>query len=187
MIRIGRRTLIRSGLRAGVGLSLTITTAEGQVTRASARPARGDLLVRAGGQGKKPLTVGDVRLSASPIFAWPMDPRDGTVRSESRLNQVLLVGLDVQTLSPRTRPWAVNGVVAYTAICTHTGCAVADWIRDEQALYCSCHGSKFDPRDGAKVLEGQAPRPLPALPLKAVRGRLVVAAPFTTPVGFESA
>jgi Rieske Fe-S protein len=82
---------------------------------------------------------------------------------------------------------AADGVVAYTAICTHSGCEVVDWLADERLLYCSCHSSKFDPKDGARVVDGPAPRSLPALPLKVVDGRLVVAKPFTSRVGFESA
>jgi Rieske Fe-S protein len=35
------------------------------------------------------------------------------------------------------------------------------------------------------VLDGPAPRALPALPLKIADGMLVVAKPFTTRVGFE--
>ena len=52
-------------------------------------------------------------------------------------------------------------------------------------LFCSCHESTFDPKDGAKVVDGPAPRPLPALPLKVVDGVLVVAQGFTAPVGYE--
>ena len=56
-----------------------------------------------------------------------MDPADGTVRSGSRLNQVILLRLDPETLSAETRARAADGVVAYTSICTHTGCDVDDW------------------------------------------------------------
>jgi Rieske Fe-S protein len=115
-----------------------------------------------------------------------MDPQDGTVRSGSRLNQLLVVRLDAATLTAETQSRAADGVVAYTAICTHEGCAVDDWLVPEQVLHCSCHGSKYDPRDGARVLEGEAPRPLPALPLKLAEGRLVVAGAFTARVGFQS-
>jgi Rieske Fe-S protein len=80
---------------------------------------------------------------------------------------------------------AAEGVVAYTSICTHTGCDVDEWRQDEQQLECACHFSIFDPRDGGKVVDGPAPRVLPALPLKIVDGRLAVAGPFVTPVGFE--
>jgi Rieske Fe-S protein len=34
-------------------------------------------------------------------------------------------------------------------------------------------------------VDGPAPRPLPALPLKIVDGRLVVAQPFTAAIAFE--
>jgi Rieske Fe-S protein len=37
------------------------------------------------------------------------------------------------------------------------------------------------------VVDGPAPRPLPALPLAVADGKLVVAAPFTTRVSFDPA
>ena len=120
-------------------------------------------------------------------MAWSMDPTDRTVRSGSRFNRVMLVRFDPEKPSDETRSLSAGGVVAYTAICTHSGCEVADWLADEQLLYCSCHSSKFDPNDGARVVDGPAPRSLPALPLKTVQGRLTVAGPFTARVGFESA
>jgi Rieske Fe-S protein len=187
MSPIDRRTLLKAGVSAGLGWSLTPEAAIGQEDAASVRPREGDVLIRAGDSMKAPLAPADIRPGAPPILAWAMDPKDGTVRRGSRLNQVLVVRLDVARLSAQTRPRAVNGIVAYTAICTHTGCEVDDWIGDEQMLHCPCHGSKFDPSDGARVVEGVAPRPLPALPLELIGGRLRVAAPFTTRVGFESA
>ena len=188
MHRIGRRTLLKAGISAGLGLGFfTPRPSGGQDDPAAVRPKKGDLLVKAGDSVKRPLTPDDIRLGAAPIMAWAMDPRTRTVRRGSRLNQVLLVRLDAGKLSPQTRSRAVRGVVAYTAICTHTGCEVDDWIGDEQVLHCSCHGSKFDPTDGAKVVEGEAPRPLPALPLKLNRGRLLIAGPYTARVGFQPA
>jgi len=171
----------------GLGLCLTPRAAIGQEGPESVRPKDGDLLVKAGDSMKKPLTPDDIRRGAPPILAWAMDPKDGTVRSGSRLNQVLLVRLSPDRLSAPTKSRAVDGVVAYAAICTHTGCEVDDWLAAEQILHCPCHGSKFDPTDGAKVVEGEAPRPLPALPLKINRGRLLIAGPFTARVGFQSA
>jgi Rieske Fe-S protein len=147
----------------------------------------GDALVKAGDASAKPLGPDDILPGGKPVMAWAMDPASGTVRSGSRLNQVLVMRLDAGKLGPETRSRAADGVVAYTAICTHMGCEVDDWLENEQRLYCPCHGSKFDPADGAKVVEGEAPRPLPSLPLKVVEGRLIVAGPFTARVGFESA
>ena len=111
--------------------------------------------------------------------------RSRTVRSGSRLNQLLLLRVDPEKLTALTRTRAADGVIAYTAICTHTGCDVDDWLADEQLLSCPCHFSMFDPKDGGRVVEGPAPRMLPALPLKVVDAKLVVAKPFTAPVGFE--
>ena len=175
MTDVNRRTV----LWAGIGLAL------GQTDAASNRPSVGDVFVKAGDTARTPLTPADILPGAAQLLAWPMDPTDGTVRSGSRLNQVILLRLDPDTLSPDTRARAADGVVAYTSICTHTGCDVDDWQPNERLLACQCHFSQFDPRDGAKVVDGPAPRPLPALPLKIVDGRLVVAQPFTAPVGFE--
>lgn len=169
----------------GVGLLLEPTLALGQDDRASLRPQEGDLLIRVGDGSLTPLTSGDIRVGAIQTLAWAMDPTDTTVRSGSRLNRVLLLRFDAAQLSPETRSRAADGIVAYTAICTHTGCEVEEWLADEQLLSCVCHSSKFDPKDGAKVVDGPAQRMLPALPLKLVDGKLVVARPFTARVGFE--
>ena len=87
----------------------------------------------------------------------------------SRLNRILLVRLDESRLVGPTKERAAAGVVAYTAICTHTGCDVTDWLPDEGLLY------------------GPAPRPLPALPLRIADGQLVVAGAFTARVTFDPA
>ncbi|MDZ7713090.1 MAG: Rieske 2Fe-2S domain-containing protein [Rhodovibrio sp.] len=50
-------------------------------------------------------------------------------------------------------------------------------------LTCQCHGSTFEPRNAGKQLGGPAPRDLPALPVRAEAGQLVVAGSFTGPIG----
>jgi Rieske Fe-S protein len=62
--------------------------------------------------------------------------------------------------------------VAYSAICTHQGCTVA--YKNGQ-LACPCHGSVFDPADGAAVIAGPAPKPLPEIPVKVQGGDIVKA------------
>ena len=49
---------------------------------------------------------------------------------------------------------------------------------------CPCHDSEFDPKDGARVVTGPAPRRLP-LPLKIVDGVLMAAGGFAGRVGFK--
>jgi Rieske Fe-S protein len=115
-----------------------------------------------------------------------MTSTDNVVRSGSRLNQLVVVRLDTSKLGPATAALAADGVVAYSAICTHNGCEVSEWSAEDQLLTCPCHLTSFDPKDGARVVEGPAPRPLPALPLKIVGGKLVVAGPLTARVGFQS-
>jgi len=62
--------------------------------------------------------------------------------------------------------------VAYSAVCTHQGCTVA--YKNGQ-LACPCHGSVFDPANGAAVIAGPAPQPLPEIPVK-VQGDDIVKA-----------
>jgi len=62
--------------------------------------------------------------------------------------------------------------VAYSAICTHQACTVA--YKDGN-LACPCHGSVFDPANGASVIAGPAQRPLPEIPVKVEGGEVVKA------------
>jgi rieske iron-sulfur protein len=183
--RIGRRAILERSLGLGLGLCLAPAQLSGQSDPASSFPKTGDLLVRAGVADLQPLTPDDIALNEAPIMTWAMDPVDKVVRSGSRLNAVLLARFDPSRLSEATRSLAAAGVVAYTAICTHSGCEVSDWLADNQILSCPCHDSLFDPKDNGRVVDGPAPRILPALPLKVVDGKLAVAGPFTSRVGFE--
>jgi len=60
--------------------------------------------------------------------------------------------------------------VAYSAVCTHQGCTVA---YQGGQLACPCHGSVFDPANGAEVVAGPAPSPLPEIPVKVEGGEVV--------------
>ncbi|HYY75159.1 MAG TPA: Rieske 2Fe-2S domain-containing protein [Gaiellaceae bacterium] len=69
--------------------------------------------------------------------------------------------------------WAPGGLLAFSQICTHAGCAITlyRWPLFEPtapgpALVCPCHYSTFDPATGGDVLFGPAGRPLPQLPLE---------------------
>jgi rieske iron-sulfur protein len=185
MMDASRRVVLTAGIGLGLGWRLGSREVVGQDDRAAVRPEEGDLLVKSGDSSRTPLTPRDIPAGAAQTMAWAMEPVNRTVRSGSRLNQILLLRLDPEKLTAETRSRAADGVVAYTSICTHTGCDVADWLASEQLLYCPCHDSTFDPKDGARVVDGPAPRVLPALPLKIADGKLVVAKPFTAPIGFE--
>ena len=106
---------------------------------------------------------------------------------------VVLVRLeqDQLHLPPERSGWAADGIVAYSKICTHAGCAVALYrtplfppVDEPPGLVCPCHYSTFDPETGGTVLYGPAGRPLPQLPLTIDRaGNLRAAGNFSGPVG----
>ncbi|MFB6184898.1 MAG: ubiquinol-cytochrome c reductase iron-sulfur subunit [Haloarculaceae archaeon] len=78
----------------------------------------------------------------------------------------------------------VNGYVAYSAVCTHEGCAVGT---EGATIVCPCHKSKYDPTAGAKVVGGPAPRALPQLPLGVAddseKSLIIATGPFEGPIG----
>jgi Rieske Fe-S protein len=60
---------------------------------------------------------------------------------------------------------------AYSAVCTHQGCTVA-YNQDSGNLACPCHGGVYDPANGAEVVSGLPPRPLPEIPSERRDGRI---------------
>jgi ubiquinol-cytochrome c reductase iron-sulfur subunit len=87
--------------------------------------------------------------------------------------------------------WAPDGILAYSKICTHAGCAIALYrkptfpaVEPKPALVCPCHYSTFNVANGGAVIFGPAGRPLPQLPLEiAGSGELRAAGNFSGPVG----
>ncbi len=180
----------REALALGLALTAGGGAALAQATPRALRPQQGDMLVRAAGASNagESLSPGDLALDAPQILAWAKDPATDTVRDGSRLNQVLLMRLDPDTLDAETRARSVDGVVAYSATCTHALCPVTEWRREAGVLHCPCHNSEFDPRAGARVTGGPALRRLPPLPLRAgTDGQLQVAQSFLGKVGATTA
>jgi ubiquinol-cytochrome c reductase iron-sulfur subunit len=80
--------------------------------------------------------------------------------------------------------WTVDGIVAYSKLCTHVGCPVGLYQSEEGLLLCPCHQSTFDVYDGARPVFGPAARSLPQLPLDVDDdGYLVATGDFSDPVG----
>ncbi|MFC6954464.1 Rieske (2Fe-2S) protein [Halorubellus litoreus] len=78
--------------------------------------------------------------------------------------------------------YTVGGYAAFSKVCTHAGCMVAD--RDGDVLVCPCHSGRFDPTTGASVVGGPPPRGLPQLPITVSSdGYLVATGDFDAPVG----
>ena len=181
-----RRQILKGALGLGFALPLVGTGSAQEAESRSLRPQAGDRLVFAAGDRKGAVIAPvDLPVGGPQVLAYPQDAKSSVVRDGSRLNQVALVRLDPTELSEETLADAADGVVAYSAVCTHQGCPVSMWEDKAQTLFCSCHASEFDPRNGAEVVAGPAPRRLAALPLKAEDGVLIAAAEFSGRVGFK--
>jgi rieske iron-sulfur protein len=167
-----------------LGVDATLRTAIA-AEPADERPKEGDHLVAI--DAAAPTGLSPRNIAAPQLIAWPMEPATRLIRNGSRLNKVLLVRLDPATLVGATRERAADGVVAYSAICPHAGCEVSSWIDDQKTLECPCHNSRYNPRDGAAIIDGPTTRGLAALPLKIVDDKLVVAKPFIGRLGIAPA
>jgi rieske iron-sulfur protein len=179
-----RRWVLKLALCAGLALPAGPLLAQPDPRRQ--RPQPDDRFVFAGGERKGQLvTLADLRVGGPLVTTYPIDPQTKVVRDDSRLNQVLLVRLDPQGLDTDTGARAADGVVGYSAVCTHTGCDAWEWRPGSATVKCPCHFSEFDLKSSARVLNGPAPRRLPALPLKIVDDTPVVAAGFVGRPGFE--
>ncbi len=126
-----------------------------------------------------PMLADDVE-EKSLITAFPegADPRElGSPLA------VVRVAVSELELPAERRGWAPEGILAFSKICTHAGCAVALYraplyepTSRPPGLVCPCHYSTFDVRRAAKVTFGPAGRPLPQLPLQIAGDRSLLAA-----------
>jgi Rieske Fe-S protein len=181
-----RRRRVLGGLCA-LGLCLPAArSARGADDDAAAAPRDGDRLAFAyGDRAGQAVAPEDLGVGQAQIVVFPMDAESGLMRDANRLNQTLLVRLDPAMLSDATRARSVQGIVAYSGVCTHTGCDVVDWHSEQLRFKCPCHESEFDPSDAARVVGGPAPWQLAALPLKLVDGLITVAGSFEGRLGFQ--
>src|SRR5215475_4122961 len=123
-IPLVRRTLLKGAL--AVGLPAPFAHAALAQDSRMARPDKGDLLVHASGdKAREVITLADLPVGGRPVIAWPMDPASKSLRDGSRLNQVVLVRLNADDLDEATRARSADGVVGYSATCTHALCPVS--------------------------------------------------------------
>jgi rieske iron-sulfur protein len=185
-----RRSLLATALAAAACFAARTANAEDDQPGSDERPQKDDLLVFSEGpRAGQLIKPSELKPGGPPVHAWPKDPKSSVVRDGSRLNELLVVKLDPAELDDDTRARAADGIVAYSAICTHAGCPVTAWVKqdggDKNILKCVCHNSEYDPREGAQVVFGPAPRRLAGLPLAISGDSLAVAAPFIGKVGAQ--
>lgn len=151
---------IRSlGPRAGEGLKHTAYRAGLRLVNDEGHPIRPQELV-----------------AGTLVTVWP----EGDQGSADSPALLIRTGAERLDLAQPT----VGGIVAYSKLCTHTGCPVGLYQEEEQLLLCPCHQSTFDVLDGAEPVFGPATRPLPQLPIGVDgQGFLVALGDFPQPVG----
>ncbi|GAA2406670.1 Rieske 2Fe-2S domain-containing protein [Actinomadura vinacea] len=153
------------------------------VKKAQAEGKKGVRLVVDG--TNKPLKASDFASPGSMITVLP----EGIEESHHALNQIakavtILVNIPADQIKGGTeKNWTVNGIVAYSKICTHVGCPAALYEQTTHHILCPCHQSTFDATDGAKVIFGPAARSLPQLPLATENGYLIATGDFPEPIG----
>ena len=154
---------------------------------ATSAVAEGDRLVFALGQNAgQPVTRGGFTQNEA-VLAYPEN------KSDNHENLVLVCKLSPAALAePTDLAGTAEGIVAYSAICTHLGCTVRFTEEPMDAapfphIHCPCHAALFDPQKGGMVMGGPAPRPLPQLPVRLNdAGEVVVAGAFSAPIGVQA-
>lgn len=161
----------RDVLAVGAGLFLGGTLlapreAEAETAPEKLFPQKGDRI-----QGiKKDLKKVDLKpdmleIGARPVEAFPFDPKAGVLRRKNRLNRMLVVRLDPAEMDEETLSRSIDGVLVFSALCTHRSCTIKSWKEEERILRCHCHLSEFAALSGGSVLSGPARRQLPMVPL----------------------
>ncbi|OFE15783.1 ubiquinol-cytochrome C reductase [Humibacillus sp. DSM 29435] len=113
-----------------------------------------------------------------------IDENHGVLEAKAKA-AVILIRLEPDLIKvQKQKDWGVDGVVAYSKICTHVGCAVGLYEQTTHHLLCPCHQSTFDLPDDCNVIFGPAKRPLPQLKITVDdAGYLVAPQGFMEPVG----
>lgn len=176
---IGRRGLLGRLLAAASGvLGLSLLTPLRALgpdpfpERATTGWGPGRRVTREDGSRIRP----DEVMVGSALLAFP----EG--REDEADTQVMLVRLDPDDLD--TTSGTVDGLVAYSRVCTHLGCPVGLYQVELRRLLCPCHQSAFDVTRRAEPVFGPAARALPQLPLDVDgEGYLIATDDFPEPVG----
>jgi len=163
--------LIRLGYAAFAVAFLVPAGALRSLSQRATAVAAGDRLVYApttpGAQVGQPLLAEELAVGTG-VQVFPEGKQD----DQNNLIEVVRIGDGPE------------GLVAYSAICTHLGCAVYAALAEDGNISCPCHGSKFNPAEDASVVHGPANRPLPSLPVQVgADGAVVAAGDFSGPVG----
>jgi len=188
---LGRRSLIKKSLGAALGLSalspLLLLRDLGPLPGKELEKTTwksGTYLVT--DPGNRRIKASDLEVGAvAQVLPEIQDPEHRKL-SDIAKDAVLLIRLRPQEFNLEADKLAMthDGIIAFSKICSHMGCAVALYEQQTKHLLCPCHQSTFDVTRAAKVIFGPSARPLPQLDITIdYEGYLVARQPFSEPVG----
>ena len=188
---LGRRSLIKRSLGAALGLSalspLLLLRDLGPLPGKELEKTTwksGTYLVT--DPGNRRIKDSDLEVGAvAQVLPEIADPEHRKLNDIAK-DAVLLIRLRPQEFNLEADKLAMthDGIIAFSKICSHMGCAVALYEQQTKHLLCPCHQSTFDVTRGAKVIFGPSARPLPQLDITIDnKGYLVARQPFSEPVG----
>lgn len=188
---LGRRSLIKRSLGLSLGLlglaPLVALRDLGPLPKKSLEETSwmtGTRLVT--DPGDRPIKPSDLEIGAVAQVLPALLPGEERTLNNIAKDAVLLIRIRPEEfqLSPERLSWTYQGIIAFSKICTHMGCAVALYEQQTKHLLCPCHQSTFDVPRAAKVIFGPAARPLPQLAITVdAEGYLVAQKPFNEAVG----
>ena len=188
---LGRRSLIKRSLGAALGLSalspLLLLRDLGPLPGKELEKTTwksGTYLVT--DPGNRRIKDSDLEVGAvAQVLPEIADPEHRKLNDIAK-DAVLLIRLRPQEFNLEADKLAMthDGIIAFSKICSHMGCAVALYEQQTKHLLCPCHQSTFDVTRAAKVIFGPSARPLPQLDITIDnKGYLVARQPFSEPVG----
>ena len=190
-VGLGRRSLIKRSLGLALGLvgitPLVMLRDLGPLPKKQLETtswAAGTRLVT--DPGDRPLRPEDLEVgSVAQVLPALAQGEERTLENIGK-DAVLLIRLRPEEfqLDSKRLSWTHDGIIAFSKICSHMGCAVALYEQQTKHLLCPCHQSTFDVTRAAKVIFGPAARPLPQLAITVdSEGYLVAQQGFTEPIG----
>ena len=133
----------------------------------------------------QPIKASDLPIG-SVIHVMPegIDEMDHKLEEKAKATTLVIRLEPDEIKDAKEREWSVDGIVAYSKICTHVGCPVGLYEQQTHHLLCPCHQSTFDVTRDCAVIFGPAARPLPQLPLAVDdEGYLVSRDDYQEPIG----
>ena len=188
---LGRRPLIKRSLFAALGLAGIPAV----VMLRDLGPLPGNALNETSWKtgtrlvtdpGDRPIKASDLEVGGVAQVLPELAPGKKRTLEDIAKDAVLLVRLRPSEfqLNAERLSWTHQGIIAFSKICSHMGCAVALYEQTTKHLLCPCHQSTFDVTRAAKVIFGPSARPLPQLAITVdADGYLIAKQPFTEAVG----